>query len=168
MKKSQTAKYALFGAVALGFIAIIMSFLPAIAVKDTDTTYNAWQVMFGYTETTKLLGSEVKTKVLEFSFLNLLAYLFIIGGVVLVALNAFTKKANKFFVFIACALFILAAVLVFMTVNLTVLPENAQKVLDMANKSHGDVYSLGVGAIIAGICSILAGCACVCNVLFNK
>ena len=51
-----------FVAAVLGVAAICMMFLPAIGIKDTDTTYTGMQVAFGYTEVAKLpiIGTEIK------------------------------------------------------------------------------------------------------------
>ncbi len=60
---------------ALGIVALVMIFLPAIGVKDTETTYTGLQIVFGYKGTTGVT-------IFEFSFMNLLTYLLVIAGVV--------------------------------------------------------------------------------------
>ena len=52
--------------VLLGVIAVIMIFLPAIGVKDSETTYTGLQIVFGYSEKTVLGTAEF----FAFSFMN--------------------------------------------------------------------------------------------------
>ena len=93
--------------VLLGLAAIIMLFLPAVAVKDTDTTYTGLQVTFGYSVDIPIWGEAV---VFKFSFMNLLAYILAAAGVVFAILSAM-GKSGKFASFIAAAAFIAAGVL---------------------------------------------------------
>ena len=70
-RKSSVGKPLSFVAAVLGLVAVVMLFLPAIGIKDTDTTYTGLQITFGYQES--LLGFEYT--VFDFSFMNLLTYI---------------------------------------------------------------------------------------------
>ena len=90
-----------FVAALLGLAAICMMFLPAVGIKDTDTTYTGMQVAFGYTEVTKvpIIGTEIKATIFNFSFMNMLTYILALVGVVfsiLAALGKGSKFANGF------------------------------------------------------------------------
>ncbi len=142
-------------AAALGLIAIIMFFLPAVVMGE-DASYNGWQAMFGYTETTKLLGKEVKTEILAFSFMNLLTLILAAAGIVLCVLS-FLGKGNKFFAFIAIACFIVAAVFFFLTVAFSVAGTGLTLDGNLAQEKVKEGWKLGAGPIVGGILSILAG-----------
>jgi hypothetical protein len=150
-------------AAALGVVAIIMLFLPAVVIPATKLTeevnYNGWQAIFGLTETSKVLGNEVKTEYLVFSFMNLLTLILVAAGIVLCVLS-FLGKGNKFFAFIAIACFIVAAVFFFLTLKFTTAGSVYAinligQELSQAEAKKG--WALGVGPIIGGILSILAG-----------
>ena len=92
--------------VLLGLAAIIMLFLPAVAVKDTDTTYTGLQVTFGYSVDIPILG---EAEIFKFSFMNLLAYILAAAGVVFAILSAM-GKSGKFASFIAAAAWFMVTV----------------------------------------------------------
>ena len=146
-------------AAALGVIAIIMFFLPAITIKvgDEVVNYNGWQAIFGFTETKDIpVVGEKKFEYLAFSFMNLLTLILLAAGIVLCVLS-FLGKGNKFFAFIAIACFIVAAVFFFLTVAFTT--AGAVYTLDgnLAQEKVKEAWKLGAGPIIGGILSILAG-----------
>lgn len=152
-------KYAPMLAAVLGIIAVIMIFLPAVATGDDS--FNGIKAVFGWTEKTEFLGSTIETKLLSFSFMNLLTYLLAIAGVVLSVLGIM-GKGSKLFTLIATVCFAVAAVFFFCTIAFTVVEEGWS---DLASALGGDIkesWKLGVGSIIGGICSILAaGCTIV-------
>ena len=145
-------------AAALGVVAIIMFFLPAVTfeVGNKVVNYNGWQAIFGLTETEKTLLGETKIEYLVFSFMNLLTLILVAAGIVLCVLS-FLGKGNKFFAFIAIACFIVAAVFFFLTVAFTT--AGAAYTLDgnLAQEKVKEAWKLGAGPIIGGILSILAG-----------
>ena len=143
-------------AAALGVVAIIMLFLPAVVISE-DVSYNGWHAMFGYTETKDVpLVGEKKFEYLAFSFMNLLTLILVAAGIVLCVLS-FLGKGNKFFAFIAIACFIVAAVFFFLTVAFTT--AGAVYTIDgnFAQEKVKEAWKLGAGPIIGGILSILAG-----------
>ena len=147
-------------AAALGVVAIIMFFLPAVVIPATKLTeevnYNGWQAIFGLTETSKVLGNEVKTEYLAFSLMNLLTLILVAAGIVLCVLS-FLGKGNKFFAFIAIACFIVAAVFFFLTVAFTTAGAVYTFDGNLAQQKVKEAWKLGAGPIIGGILSILAG-----------
>ncbi len=159
----------LVGAV-LGLAAVVMLFVDAIAIEvlNTRTAYTGLQVTFGFTKETEVLGSTVSTKMVEFSFMNLLAYLCAIGGIVLAVLSAL-GKGSKFFSFIAAALFVVAAVLFFLTLANTMMTvwKEAELTAEQLKDARSN-YSLQAGPIVAGVCSILAAISCVVPVFLKK
>lgn len=152
--KNSAAKSAPMLAALLGIISIIMIFLPAIAIKDTDTTYSGLQVAFGYTEDT-VLGDIVH---LEFSFMNLLTYILAIVGTVFTILGIL-GKGGKFALFIAAVALIVSGIFFFLSVSFCVPNETASGILGALGGDVKEGYSLGVGSIIGGITAILAGLA---------
>lgn len=159
-------KFAPVIAALLGVVAIVMLFLPAVVLSE-DVSYNGWQVMFGYTETNKVFGSEMKTEVLAFSFMNLLSLILVAVGVVLSVLT-FLGKGNKFFALIAAACFIVAAVFFFLTLTFATAGKGLTLDGTLAQEKIKEGWKLGAGPIIAAICSILAAGTAVAPALLKK
>ncbi|MBQ3219848.1 MAG: hypothetical protein IJB32_04580 [Clostridia bacterium] len=159
MAKKKKNKSFILSAVAalLGVISILMIFLPAISIKDSETTYSGLQIVFGFTEN-GLLGKIVH---FEFSFMNLLTYILIAVGVVFTVLGAM-GKGSKFALFIALACFAVGAIFFFMQVAFCVPNKDLESVVSglggLFNKdaSIKDSLSLAVGSIISAICAILS------------
>ena len=142
-------------ALLLSIASLIMLFLPAIKVIDTDTAYTGLQVVFGYEEVTKVLGSTITTPILDFSFMNLLTYILVIAGAVLLIVNIL-GKGNSLTDLISIVVLIVAGILFFLTVNFTMphLDELTSKITTIEEVREN--YELGIGAILGGIFSILA------------
>lgn len=156
-------KFAPVAAAVLALAAIFLLFAPVVAfeVGDEVVSYNGWQAIFGLSETKSGLGGEVTIEYLKFSFMNLLTLILLAVGIVLAVLS-FLGKGNKFFAFIAVACFIVAGVFFFLTVAFTVAggaysTNILGQELSQAEAKKG--WTLGAGAIIGGILSILAGLA---------
>ena len=149
-------------AALLGVVAIVMLFLPAVALDiESDVakkviaaalggeSYTGLQVTFGL--------SKNDITYFGFSFMNLLPYLLRLGGVVLALLNVFGKKPSKLFAIIAAALFIVAGILFFCTVGFAAVNEDLTKLFSALKGDVKDYLALSAGPIVAGILSILAG-----------
>lgn len=120
-----------------GLAAIIMLFLPAVAIKDGKTTYTGLQVVFGYT-------NDLRLEVFGFSFMNLLPYLLALGGLVFSALGA-AGRGSKLGAIIAAAAFIAAGVFFIMSNT-------------FCDYLFGkDVLAIAYGAIVAAVASFVAG-----------
>ena len=154
-RKSNLGKPLSFVAAVLGLAAVVMLFLPAIGIKDTDTTYTGLQITFGYKES--LLGFEYT--VFDFSFMNLLTYILAVVGIVFSVLSA-VGKGSKFAAFIAAAAFAVSGVFFFLSVSYTLPNEDASKIISFVGGDIKDVLTLAYGAIIGGVASLLAA---VCN-----
>lgn len=139
---------------ALGIVALVMIFLPAIGVKDTETTYTGLQIVFGYKE--KPFMSEVT--VFEFSFMNLLTYLLVIAGVVFTVLGLL-GKGSKFATFIAAICFLVGGIFFFFQLQFCIPNTTVSNVTSLFGGNIKEIGSLGAGSIIGGICSILAAIA---------
>lgn len=154
-RKSSLGKPLAFVAAVLGLVAVVMLFLPAIGIKDTDTTYTGLQITFGYKES--LLGFEYT--VFDFSFMNLLTYILAVVGIVFSVLSAM-GKGSKFAAFIAAAAFAISGVFFFLSVSYTLPNEDASKIISFVGGDIKDALTLAYGAIIGGVASLLAA---VCN-----
>ena len=154
-RKSSVGKPLSFVAAVLGLAAVVMLFLPAIGIKDTDTTYTGLQITFGYKES--LLGFEYT--VFDFSFMNLLTYILAVVGSVFSVLSAM-GKGSKFAAFIAAAAFAVSGVFFFLSVSYTLPNEDASKIISFVGGDIKDALTLAYGAIIGGVASLLAA---VCN-----
>lgn len=154
-RKSNLGKPLSFVAAVLGLAAVVMLFLPAIGIKDTDTTYTGLQITFGYKDS--LLGFEYT--VFDFSFMNLLTYILAVVGIVFSVLSAM-GKGSKFAAFIAAAAFAVSGVFFFLSVSYTLPNEDASKIISFVGGDIKDALTLAYGAIIGGVASLLAA---VCN-----
>lgn len=140
-------KYAPLVAVLAAVIALVMIFLPALAVEKE--TYNGIKAVFGYSKKSTQGSFTVQQEILKFSVMNLLTYVLVIVGGLCAFLSAKDSK-KTIFSLIAAICLLVAGVFFFLTVNFTVIPENP---LDLTAKDIG--FELGVGAIIGGIVSII-------------
>jgi hypothetical protein len=140
-------------AAVLGVVAIVMMFVDTVKIPDVDLGalgtvegegYSGMKVAFGY--------KEDDVAVFGFSFMALLPWILVIAGVVLTALNTFSKKGSKLFDFISIAAFIVAGVLFFIMPNFMVFAETLAGAVWEAFE-----WKLAVGAIVAAVCSIVAG-----------
>ena len=162
LKNNNIAKYTVFISVLLGIAAIVMLFLPAIAInaQDGTVTYTGLQLAFGYSETPIKFGSYSATIVyFNFSFMNLLTYILVILGIVFTVLGAM-GKGGSFASFIAALVFIVGGVFFFMQTSLCIPGDILAYIKDS--------FVLGVGAIIGGIASILAGICSLAKIVLSK
>ena len=146
-------------AILLGIVAVVMMFVSAIGVKDSDVTYTGLQVAFGFKEAT-ILGGEVI--VFNFSFMNLLTYVLATVGVVF-AILGIIGKGSKFASLISAIAFVASGVFFFMTISFSIPNEDVSAIINLK-----DAYVLGVGSIIGGIVSIISGICCLANVVIEN
>ena len=147
-KKKQKISYLPLLSAVLGLVSVVMIFLAAVnysAVKgvtylENVVTYSGLQVAFGLTE-----GNLISV---EFSIMNLLPYALALGGVV-VSVFCYLAKGSKLFAFISAGAFIVSAVFFFLSPSFVVLPKLTALVKEN--------FSLGIGSIIGGALSALAG-----------
>ena len=153
-------------AIVLGVAAVCMLFLTNFVVTDSATgalseNYTGLQTVFGY-------ATENSTY-LMFSFMNLLPYLLVIVAVVLLTLKVAKISKCKLLDLISAGCFIVAGILFFFTTNFVILSEGYVDTIKVANLIKTVVStSLGFGAIIAAISSILAGTFVVVSKFISK
>lgn len=152
-KKSNLGPISSALSVLLGFAAVVMLFLPAVAVKDTETTYTGLQITFGYSVTVPVLGD---FEVLKFSFMNLLPYILVLGGIVFAVLSAL-GKGSGFASFIAAGAFIVAGVFFLLQTSFIICNDLTTAVINFIGVNLKDGFVLAYGGIIAMVCSFLAG-----------
>lgn len=146
-------------AILLGIVAVVMMFVSAIGVKDSDVTYTGLQVAFGFKETIILLG---ETDIFHFSFMNLLTYVLATVGVIF-AILGIIGKGSKFASLISAIAFVASGVFFFMTISFSIPNEDASAIINLK-----DSFVLGVGSIIGGIVSIISGICCLANVVIEN
>lgn len=137
--------------IVLAVVIFIMMFLSASEIKTLLVTksFNTFQTAFGYSES----NGTISVKVLDFNFGNFLTFVFFLVAVGTCCAKVLFKKSSigKLLGFVSAVLFILAGVFFFLN-----------------SVFMGDGYSLGIGAILAGIFSIFAGLVVCCDVLVLK
>lgn len=148
-------------AALLGVVAVIMLFLPAIAVVDSDTTYKATEIIFGLKKTEPIIGEVVY---FEFSFMNLLTYILVAVGVVFTVLG-YLGKGSKFASLIATASFLVAGIFFLLQVAFCIPGKGIEDFVSGMGSLLGketsikDSLKLAAGPIIGAICSFLAAVA---------
>lgn len=152
-------KYAGFVAILLALAAIGFMFAPAIVygTGDDPTTFTAFQTMFGYTKRIQIGGGLYRdVQYFDFSFMVLLTLILIAAGIVLSVMKMFVGGKSKLFTLITTACFIVAGVLLFMLIPLSVPHVYNEGSWAQYSLSKDDM-TLGWGAIVAAICSLIAG-----------
>lgn len=151
-----------FIAVLLGVVSLVMLFVPNILIKDSETSYTGFQIVFGYVHSYKnFMNQTVSTQVLTFSFMNLLTYVLVAVGIVFTVLS-YISKGNKLAKLIATLSYLVAGVLFFFIIGFTMpvpvtvdIPGFASASLATQEEIRA-TYMLGAGAIVSGVCSIIA------------
>lgn len=140
-KSKKMPNWLVFIPVLLAVVVVVMMFLATVKytgkLLGSEISYTGWQVIFGAKE------KNTEAQILAFSFLNMLALLLPVAG----ALLQVSKSKVLKLVGAVCAL--AGTIMLFLMPNMVVFAENV-----------GTIYkaytaSLGVGAIIAGICAAL-------------
>lgn len=137
---------------ALAVVAFCMAFVVSVkfvtSKGDVIRDYTGFQTMFGYTSTSTVLGSEVKTAHLAFSFMATLTFLLPLVGACLLFVN------NKIVKIVGVALMLVGAVLMFFVPSFAVVA-NADNFATIA--IDGATRTLGIGAILGGVFSAIGG-----------
>mgnify|MGYP006928563889 CR=1 FL=1 len=161
----------------LAVVAVVMIFLPQIASVNGDTTYNGITIAFGKSEKAGI-GDFIKgeTKI-NFSFFNFAAYLLVIVGLVITALQMAGMAKGKLLTIIAAAALIAGGVIFFLALSTTTITSSGSiagfgtsstvKFADFNGEST-KVWQLGFGAIVGGITAILSGVCALGNVVLSK
>lgn len=166
-KSKQISKFCSFASALLALVAVIMIFLPQIAAagENADTTYNGLQLAFGATLSENSLFGQGLTVKIDFSFMNLLAYVLVLAGLVLIVLQLAGISKGKLTALIAAAALIAGGILFFFVLDFSSFTTASSGLIQTSttvkfaeqNTENVTVWKLGVGAIIGGITAILAG-----------
>lgn len=150
MKKA--LKYFPLVAAALALIALIVGLAAPAVVYDSvigeNVSYSGWKCTFGYAEKYSTVLGSGEVEVLSFSFWNLLTYILLLVGIV-AAVLAFLKPDMALLGYVAAACFVGATVLFFCACPSTAFA-------GIKDTEIADLLSLGAGAIVGAILSILA------------
>ena len=122
-------------------LSIVMLFVPNVVfdLGITSQSYSGAKIAFGYKE--EVLGSKVQ--VLDFSFMAFLAYLLPVVGLLL---SLLFKRAGSILSLILAVVILVGGIFAFIMPNFVIATVTGEAV---------EGGSLGVGAIILGIASIL-------------
>lgn len=154
--KNSAAKFLPAIAALFGVVAIVMFFLPAVVAKENaESSYNFFKIAFGYKETSEGIINVTVTH-LNFSFMNLLTVLFVVGGTVLTVCNYLGKGKNNLFGFVAAICFVAAGVFFLLAVGFTSFNEDLTTIIGKLGGDIKEYYKLGIGSIIGAIVSFLA------------
>ena len=164
--KLTKSKLVMIAAAALGVLAILLLLAPGVSVKTVGGSLVkpeiTWKGVSGFKVA---FAAEDGAK---FSFVLFLPFLLTIVGIALTVTSLFVD--NTILKVVAAAVFVVAGVFFFMYLTFyPTLVENSQakKIIEEAIKNKD--IKLGVGAIMAGIFSILAGAAtCVGTFVIKK
>lgn len=166
MKKFGLGKILACVAAVFGLVAVFMMFAPGATYKVLNGTdsYSGAQLAFGYTAKADagILGT-ASTEVFKFSFMNFLTYLLALVGIVFVVL-AFFGKLGKISPVVAAVCFLVAGIFFFCVIPFC---SPAAKNADVV-KATKDALSLGAGAIVGGVFSIIAALASCATLFVNK
>ena len=134
----------------LAVIAVVVFLLTnAITVgEEANTVHTGLQVLFGYKETSKILGS-ITTEYLYFSVMTLIALVLIVAGGFIPTMN------KKLFTLIAAAACIVGGVMLFMVPQFVVF-NTENLVIKLLYEGN---INLGIGSILGGIIACVAGLA---------
>lgn len=150
-------------AMLLALVAVFMMFAPAVSAS-WDTEYTGLQVAFGYTA-----KSEALANIPVFSA-YFIPYLLIVIGLVfsVLSLLGVLPKISKF---VAIGCYIAAGVLFFLAVQM-VTPYVADGINGDAKKEliskYRENFTLGIGAILAGIFALMAAVVTALPVFLKK
>lgn len=159
-KKQKQLNIILYAVAAvLALVAVCMMFTNVSALKlsgETGNELTGVEATFGY----ESYGQEVA----KFSFMNMLTYVLLIAGIVLVALRLFKVLKSEAIDWVIVGLFVVAAVLYFLMPQMVVYTDLIADSIKTMKASK----VLQVGSIIGGITSALAACSVVAKRLLGK
>lgn len=181
MKKKQATslnKLLAFASAILAVVAVVMIFLPQIAAVNSDTVYNGIAIAFG-----KELGSinlwiAKGTGKIDFSFVNLLAYVLVVFGLLVIVLQLVGVGRSKLFTLIAAVALIAGGIIFFLALNTTTMTISTSSIIGGGgsttskfaelNSDSNTVYKLGYGAITGGVTAICSGVLALGKAVLSK
>ncbi len=163
--KSLNKLLALVGAL-LAIVAVVMIFLPQVTESNYDSQFNGMKIAFGSNEL-KIGSFNVNV---NFSFLNLLAYILVVVGLVINVLQLVGIGKGKLMTFIAGAALIAGGILFFFAVNFSSYSLKLGSNTTNYKFAESVIFSfkLGYGAIVGGITAIVSGLCALGNAVLSK
>ncbi len=149
-KKKRNNKLYAGISVIFGIIALVTLFLPAIAIKETETTYRGIDLAFGLKKDTFLGTAEI----FAFSIMNLLTYLLVLAGIIFSLLGA-KGKGNGFANFIAFGAFVAATVFFLLQVAFCVPNDGLTSIVGALGGDVKDALTLTYGSFIGASASAI-------------
>lgn len=158
-----------FASALLALVAVIMIFLPQIvgASENSDVAYNGLAIAFGKELSGVDLGFLSGSSVINFSFMNLLCYVLVLGGLVLEVLQLANIGKGKFLSFIASLALIAGGILFFFALDFSTISSSGSigslsgsteaYTFASQNSENLKLWELGIGAIVGGISAIVSG-----------
>lgn len=139
----------------LAIVAVVMIFLPQIHESNFDMNLNGLKIAFGSNE---LKIGSLKIDIL-FSMLNLLAYVFVVAGLLISALQLAGFFKGKLMSLIAALALIAGGVMFFFAINFSSYAYGLGGNKATYKFTESIIYSfeLAYGAIVGGITAILSG-----------
>jgi len=145
-------------ALVASVVAIGLIVAPALEIEgklatfglSDSTSYSGMKVVFG--------AKTEKYEYMLFSFMNLLPYILVLVAAIVLVLKVLGKLNSGIGNIIAVVALVAAGVLFLLVPNFTVLAESFAAAIDLAN-AFKEVVTLkvGIGAIMAAVCSFVAG-----------
>ncbi len=158
--------------IALAVVAFFMLFLPALVVKNSETTYSAAQIAFGYKENINLIISKIEVVVFKSSFMAMLPYLLLIVAAILAVLKFIVRSLNsKLVKFIMLACFAVAGVLLIFYPNFVIYgaEDGLKNFFENFNikfeTNPADTFNVAFGSILGIILSFLGAAVSVGDLL---
>ncbi len=162
-KRKKKAQGNLFGLLIpiFAIVAIVMMFVTAIKVEDTS--YSGLNVIFGHS-----VGEGISVEVFQFSFMNLLSYLLILGVFILSILSV--AKGGNLIGFLLLIISIVAGVFLLLTKQFIVVGEFFDGLLSIGNTSFAEIESvkLGAGPIVGAIMMFLSAICAILKIALGK
>jgi hypothetical protein len=142
--------------IVLAIVALCMIFAPAATNSDANVSYTGANLIFGYSSKTTILGKTITTKVFNFSA-NFVTFILLVVGIVALVL-ALLGVYKKITAIVGFAALLVAGIFYFLMIQFCV-PDAGSFTGDAAAevvKTVKENLTLGAGAIVGGILSILA------------
>ena len=156
MSKKKSGLNLWYGCAALlTLVAIIMIFVTNINIvgkisEEVHYACNGLQVTFGF--------KDGNLEVYSFSIMNLVTYLLLIAGFVLLLLELLNVTKSKVVDFVVLCVLVVSGVFFFLMPSFAVCPYANSLV----------VLNLGIGAILAGVLALVSACVVAAKMLMKK
>jgi hypothetical protein len=156
-------------AIAAGVVALCMIAMPSLTIEGKLATFGLAEDLTNYSGLKVVFGAKTeKYEYILFSFMNLLPYILVLVGLVVLALKVLGKMGGLANI-IAVVAFVAAGVLFLLVPNFTILSEGFEAAIKVANLLTEVVsLKLATGALISAVCSFVAGVCALVPVFVKK